>query len=575
MLTDRFRVDVERNVAVPVRDGTVLRADLYLPRGAGPFPALVQRTPYNKAHLPVVYNLDPLRAAGAGYAVLNQDTRGRFASDGEFRPFRDEAADGYDTVEWAAAQPWCSGRVGMLGASYAGANQLHAAAAGPPHLAAIAPWITAADYHEGWTYQGGAFSLGFNLNWTLTRLAPDALRRRGASGASRDALLAATDDLDDVYRRLPLTDVPELLGAAPYYAEWLAHPEDGPYWEAIRIAGSYERIGVPAFHLGAWYDIFLGGTLRNFGALGGRLVVGPWVHSVDLSNLSGEVDFGQRASRYVFDLDGELLRWFGRWLKPEPDERVDPPVRLFVMGENAWRSEREWPLARARPTAYYLHSRGDARSRHGDGGLSPEAPGDEPADVYLADPYRPVPTRGGQNCCYPAALPAGAYDQSAIEARPDVLVYTTDPLERDLEVTGPVEVVLYAASSAPDADVTAKLVDVAPSGYARNLTDGILRGRYREGTADGRLLTPGRTYELRVDAGATSNLFRRGHRIRLEVAASNFPRFDRNPQTGEPAAVARVLAPALQTVYHDRARPSRVILSVVPRSEEGHRIAGA
>ena len=491
MLTDRFRVDVERNVAVPVRDGTVLRADLYLPGGAGPFPALVQRTPYNKAHLPVVYNLDPIRAAGAGYAVLNQDTRGRFASDGEFRPFRDEAADGYDTVEWAAAQPWCSGRVGMLGASYAGANQLRRG-----RRRAAAPGGDRALDHgrrlpRGLDLPGRGLQPGVQPQLDADPAGPGraapARRVRGVPGRPARGHGRSV-------RRLPAPAAdgrPRAARRRPYYAEWLAHPEDGPYWEAIRIAGSYERIGVPSFHLGAWYDIFLGGTLRNFGALGGRLVVGPWVHSVDLSNLSGEVDFGQRASRYVFDLDGELLRWFGRWLKPQPDERVDPPVRLFVMGENAWRSEREWPLARARPTAYYLHSRGDARSRHGDGGLSPEAPGDEPADVYLADPYRPVPTRGGQNCCYPAALPAGAYDQRAIEARPDVLVYTTDPLERDLEVTGPVEVVLYAASSAPDADVTAKLVDVAPSGYARNLTDGILRGRYREGTADSRLLTPG------------------------------------------------------------------------------------
>ncbi|HEY3079171.1 MAG TPA: CocE/NonD family hydrolase [Chloroflexota bacterium] len=566
MLTPRYRVRFERNVEVPMRDRTVLRADLYLPDAPGPFPALVQRTPYNKAYLPVVYTLDPLRAAGAGYAVLNQDTRGRFASDGAFRPFRDEAEDGYDTVEWAAAQPWCNGEVGMLGASYVGANQLHAAALRPPHLAAIAPWITAADYHEGWTYQGGAFCLGFNLNWTLTRLAPDALRRRGEG---TDAVVAATDALAETYRRLPLTAVPELREAAPFYLDWLAHPDDGPYWRAIRIADAYDRIDVPPFHLGAWYDIFLNGTLRNYAGLGGKLVVGPWVHSVDLSNLAGEVDFGLRAGRYAFDLDGVLLRWFDRWLKGERngvDE--EPPVRIFVMGEQpegCWRDERAWPLARVVPTAYYLHSRGGASSLHGDGALSTEPPADEPADVYLADPHHPVPTRGGQNCCYPAQLPAGAYDQRSVEERPDVLVYTTPPLEHEMEVTGSIEVVLYASTSAPDADFTTKLVDVAPDGYARNLTDGILRGRYREGTDRSRLLEPGRVYEYRIDAGATSNVFRPGHRVRLEVASSNFPRFDRNPQTGEPAAEARVLAPALQTLHHDRAYPSRVVLPVVPR----------
>jgi putative CocE/NonD family hydrolase len=564
MLTQRYEVRFERNVDVPVRDGTILRADLYRPDAPGPFPTLVQRTPYNKAFLPVVYTLDPLRAAGAGYAVLNQDTRGRFASDGEFRPFRDEAEDGYDTVEWVAAQPWCTGKVGMLGASYVGANQLHAAALRPPHLAAIAPWITGADYHEGWTYQGGAFCLGFNLNWTLTRLAPDVLRRRGQS---TDDLVAATDGLSEAYRRLPLADVPELREAAPFYADWLAHPDDGPYWRAIRIADSYDRIGVPAFHLGAWYDIFLTGTLRNYAGLraaGGaqqKLLVGPWVHSVELSNLAGEVDFGVGAGRYAFDLDGLLLRWFDRWLKDERNGADDePPVRIFVMGANTWRDEREWPLARAVPTTYYLHGRGGPHA----GLLSTEPPGDEPPEVYLADPHHPVPTRGGPNCCYPAQLPSGAYDQRSVEARPDVLVYTTPPLDRALEVTGPIEVVLYASTSAPDTDFTAKLVDVYPDGYARNLTDGILRGRYREGTDRSRLLTPGRVYEYRIDAGATSTLFKRGHRIRLEIASSNFPRFDRNPQTGEPAAEARVLAPALQTVHHERAYPSRVVLPLVP-----------
>ncbi len=268
-----------------------------------------------------------------------------------------------------------------------------------------------------------------------------------------------------------------------------------------------------------------------------------------------------RAGRYAFDLDGVLLRWFDRWLKDERNGTDDePPVRIFVMGANAWRDEREWPLARAVPTAYYLHGRGGPHP----GLLSTEPPGDEPPQVYLADPYHPVPTRGGPNCCYPAQLPPGAHDQRAVEARPDVLVYTTPPLDRAVEVTGPIEVVLYASTSAPDTDFTAKLVDVYPDGYARNLTDGILRGRYREGTDRSRLLTPGRVYEYRIDAGATSNLFQRGHRIRLEIASSNFPRFDRNPQTGEPAAEARVLAPALQTVHHERAYPSRVVLPLVP-----------
>jgi uncharacterized protein len=575
-----FRVSFERNVAVPLRDGTILRADLYLPDAAGPFPALLQRTPYNKSYLPVILSLDPLRAAGEGYAVVVQDTRGRYASEGNFYPFQTEADDGYDSVEWVAAQPWCNGKVGMLGASYVGANQLHAAQVRPPHLAAIAPWITGSDYHEGWTYQGGAFCLGFNLNWTLARLAPDLLARCDALHRSHrlEKLRGAVDRLTETYRRLPLADQPELAGCAPFYFDWLAHPDDDAYWQPLRIEAQYEQIGVPAFHLGAWYDSFLGGTLRNFVGLRDRagselarrqqkLIVGPWTHSTDLSNLVGEVDFGQSANRLAFDLDGMLLRWFNRWLM-DANNGVDaePAVRLFVMGENVWRDEWEWPLARAIPTPFYLHSRGRANSLDGDGALSQERPGAEAPDVYTSDPFHPVPTRGGGLCCYPPALPPGAYDQRPIEARADVLVYTSDPLDADLEVTGPVTSVLSAATTAPDVDFTAKLVDVSPCGYARNLADGIVRGRYREDRRQSRLLQPGRVAEYVVDLTATSNVFRVGHRLRLEVASNNFPRFDRNPQTGAPAAEATALAPAIQTVYHDRSYPSRLILPIVPRT---------
>lgn len=578
-MTSRFRVTFERNVAIPMRDGTTLRADLYLPDLSGSFPALLQRTPYNKAYLPVVLSLDPLRAAGEGYAVIVQDTRGRYASEGEFYPFCNEADDGYDSVEWIAGQAWCNGRVGMLGASYAGANQLHTAQAQPPHLAAIAPWITASDYHEGWTYQGGAFCLGFNLNWTLTRLAPDVLRRLDLPnlGQRQEILGHAVDGLAETYRRLPLTNQPELADCAPFYLDWLSHPDDDAYWRQIRIEDRYDRVGVPTFHLGAWYDIFLGGTLRNFIGLRGRgpnelarrhqkLVIGPWIHSTDLSNLSGEVDFGQNANRLAFDLDGMLLRWFDRWLK-KTDNRadVDAPVRLFVMGENVWRDEWEWPLARAIPTPFYLHSLGGANSARGDGVLSREAPGAEPVDVYSSDPHHPVPTRGGGLCCYPPALPPGAFDQHPIEERSDVLVYTSVPFEVDLEVTGPITAVIYAATTAPDVDFTAKLVDVAPCGYARNLVDGIVRARYREDRQSSHLLQPGHVHEYVIDLAATSNVFRAGHRLRLEVASSNFPRFDRNPQTGAPAAEAKVLTPAVQTIYHDHTYASRVILPVIPR----------
>jgi hypothetical protein len=296
-----------------------------------------------------------------------------------------------------------------------------------------------------------------------------------------------------------------------------------------------------------------------------RLLIGPWLHG-PMSGLVGEVDFGVRASADLVLPDELQLRWFDCWLKGEENGILDePPIRLFVMGENAWRTEHEWPLARTRYTRYYLHSGGAANTLHGDGALSPEAPSDEPVDTYVYDPRNPVPTRGGGLCCWQAALPPGAYDQREVEARPDVLVYSTAPLERDLEVTGPLEVHLWAATSAPDTDFTAKLVDVGPCGYARNVQDGIVRARYRLSPQEARPIEPGAAYEYTIDLQATSNLFLAGHRIRVEIASSNFPRYDRNPNTGHPAGANAELWPATQTILHDAAHPSYIVLPVVPR----------
>jgi putative CocE/NonD family hydrolase len=583
-MAERVALAVEVNLPVPMRDGTVLYADLYRPASGGPWPTLLTRTPYDKSALgSVAYSLDPLRAAQAGYAVVVQDTRGRYASEGEFYAFRHEAADGYDTVEWCAAQPWSSDKVGMFGRSYVGLTQWQAALAQPPHLAAIIPTITAADYHEGWTYQGGAFCLGFNLSWALNALASDTLWRQRGRLPDFDRLWArqtsAIDSMSAGFAHLPLAEYPELQLAdcARYYFDWLAHADDDDYWHALNVADRHHQIAVPALNVGGWYDIFLGGTLANYQGMrengatteareGQRLLVGPWLHSSPFTNLVGEVDFGRMSAQKAIDFDGTCLRFFDRWLKGLPNGvDQDAPVRLFVMGANTWRDEYEWPLARTRYTRYYLHSGGQANSLGGDGSLGPEAPADEPPDQFVYDPRDPVPTRGGGLCCYPAAVAPGAFDQRAIEARPDVLVYTTPPLLRDLEVTGPVTATLFAASNAPDTDFTAKLVDVAPDGFARNLTDGIIRARYRESKTGGKPIQPGQVYEYTIDLWATSNQFRAGHRVRLEISSSNFPRFDRNPNTGHPFGQSSALVPARQTIYHDPERPSCVVLPVIPR----------
>jgi len=297
-----------------------------------------------------------------------------------------------------------------------------------------------------------------------------------------------------------------------------------------------------------------------------RLIVGPWLHSTLFPNVNGEVDFGVLSQGVGIDLEGIMLRWFDHWLKGvDTGMLAEPPVKLFVLGENRWRDESEWPPARARATRYYLHSGGRANTLAGDGRLGVDTPGREPPDHYLYDPRNPVPTRGGGLCCWPGAVPGGAYDQRPVEARPDVLVYTTPTLERAIEVTGPVTATLWARTSAPDTDFTAKLVDVGPDGYARNLTDGIIRARYRNGTARAEPIEPGQIHEYRIDLWATSNLFRAGHRIRLEISSSNFPRFDRNPNTGGALATDRDLQPAAQTILHDAEHPSHVVLPVAPR----------
>lgn len=573
---------IEKNVPVRMRDGVVLFADVFRPVAQGKYPVILQRTPYNKNLTTVgLLMFDVIRAAGEGYAVVIQDSRGRYASEGEFYTFRDDISDGYDTVEWCAVQPWSDGNVGMYGASYVGATQWLAAVSQPPHLKAMFPLITASDYHEGWTYQGGAFALGFNESWTMTFLAPDTFQRlmktKPELGEKLGKMLQGVDDMCQWFRSVPLKDFPLFGEAAPYFYDWLAHPDEDDYWAQWNIEARHHTIRVPACNVGGWYDIFLGGTIRNFlgmrecGATpearqGQKLILGPWFHTLPLNNIAGEVNHGLSTTSLAMDMDGLHLRWFDYWLKGKKNGVLEePPVRIFVMGKNRWRTENEWPLARTQYTKYYLHSGGKANSLRGDGSLSPESPRTEPADVYVSDPRNPVPTRGGGLCCWPAAVPGGAFDQRSIEERPDVLVYTTLVLDRDVEVTGPITLTLFAATSAVDTDFTAKLVDVHPDGYARNLTDGIIRGRYRESRRKATLLKPREVYEYTIDLWATSNVFKAGHRIRLDIASSNFPRFDRNPQTGEASREASRLEPALQQVFHDDLRPSHVVLPIISK----------
>ena len=543
---------VEQGLSVPMRDGVVLRADVYRPEQPGP--ALVQRTPYDRTvSLIPPSGVDPETAVAAGFAVVCQDVRGQYGSDGEFYTFMHEGLDGYDTVEWVAAQPWCDGGVGMVGRSYAATCQWLAAAERPPSLRAICPIVTGSDFYRGWVYQGGAFQLGFNLFWT--QLMTD--RRRATK-------------LDDLFGHLPLRTVPLTDPKwGRFYFDWLDHPTDDDYWRRFAINRRYGSIHVPALTVGGWFDIFLGGTLENFVRMRRegatevardcqRLIVGPWAHGSTYGAFpdhSFEL-FGDSG----IDVTSLQLRFFERHLLGAQPGEDDPTVRIFVMGANRWRDEDDWPLARADPTPWHLRA-GEL--------LSPEPPADDPPDTYVYDPEDPAPTIGG-----PTSLPArmlkantGPLDQRRLEEREDVLVYTSEPLERPLEVTGPLSVTLYAATSATDTDFVAKLTDVWPDGRSMILAEGMLRARFRAGFHQPQPVEPGAEQRYEIDLVATSNVFAAGHRIRLLITSSSFPRFDRNANSGKPFGTDGPddLRPARQTIFHDSARPSNVLLPIVPR----------
>jgi putative CocE/NonD family hydrolase len=574
-------IDLERGARVVMPDGVALATDVLRPQTSQPVPALLVRTPYGRDVGAAVAPVDPLRLAEAGYGVVTQDTRGRYGSDGTFRPFRDEPADGEATIAWIAEQPWCDGQVGMLGGSYVGATQWLAAGRAPAALKAFVPYVTAADYHEGWAYQGGAFQLGFLLRWTLGSLTLAHLPERpDPDPAVIDAIRRAWSAIAAGYERRPLTQIPELDDVAPYYREWLAHPTRDQWWTSVSPMERYEAITAPALNIGGWYDIFVAGTVANYRGLrdrggsdaarnGSRLIVGPWSHT-NVSRVYPERSFGWDADLDSLDPTSLHLRFFDRWLRGI-DNGIDgePPVRLFVMGVDRWQDELDWPPPDAVETAWYLHSAGRANTAQGDGALSATPPGDETMDVYVSDPRDPVPSIGGATLM-PGGRPGwndGPWDQAAAEMRADVLSYTSEPLDRALGVIGSIRIELHVASSAADTDLVAALVDVHPDGRAEILTEGILRARYRLSLRDPRPLPRDELVEVRIDLGPTANVFLPGHRVRVDIASSSFPRFDVNPQSGGDAGSAGPdeLVVARNRVAHDSLHPSRLLLPVVDR----------
>jgi uncharacterized protein len=572
-------VIVEKNVEARLRDGTVLRADVYRPAAGGRRPVLLQRTPYNKELLSLTgMTLDPLRAAAAGYNVVIQDVRARWASDGgPFFMYRDEGRDGHDSVEWAAQAPWSDGRVGAYGVSYMGGTTWHAAAGGHAALQAISPTTAPNDFWREHIWRGGALQWGLFVNWSLQAIGPAALLRAKKGREDRaSALLQLVDDIDAYDQRVRALP-PKQFGPArpgeddflPFFHEVLQHPTPDDWTQSILPSDRHRHVRAPALILAGWHDLFLTSDLEHYARMKSeaatddarratRIVIGPWSHGMFLPTV-GDLDFGMRASGLFLDLREDLtrlqLRWFDRWLRDQRngvDEEA--PVKLFVQGVNRWRDETAWPLARAQPTRLFLR---------GERSLSWEAPNaDEPAATYVYDPADPCPTCGGA-LLMPAVYRRGPVDQAPILSRRDVLTYTGPALDQDLEVTGPVTFVLHAASSARDTDWIVKLCDVHPDGRTFSVTDGVRRASYRESLAQRRLLEPDAVVRYEIGLAPTSIVLRAGHRLRVLVTSSDFPRYDRNPNTGELGVDATRLVAARQSVFHDAARASHLVLPLI------------
>jgi hypothetical protein len=566
------------HVRVPMRDNVRLDTNIFRPPGSGRFPAILIRTPYGKSpDLPTSYQ----SFINHGYAVVMQDVRGRYASGGVFNALNQEGPDGYDTLNWIAAQPWSDGKIGMIGGSYLGIAQWRVALLNNPHLKAIFPVVSGSDeYFDRYYSPGGAMKLGHRTLWLSENLT--------APGTAKPKF-------DDYIYHLPLRSIDraatrKTLG---FYQTILNHPSYDSFWKGMSVLENINRVRVPVFSVGGWYDNFVESDLEAFSALHKlhgklddrhRIMIGPWPHNMSTPFLG--VSYGSDSSSPIRSYQ---IDWFDHWLKGEREEarpfspeswhavraEVDEaPVHIFVMGVNRWRDEPDWPLARARNTPFYLASEGQANTLAGNGALQSKLERGSDTDQFVYDPRNPVPTRGGAVCCDPKIFPWGPMDQRFVEKRKDVLVYSSAPLKQDLEVTGPIRLVLYASTSAQDTDFTAKLVDVFPNGDARNLTDGILRLRYRHGLDKSELADAGEVYRLTIDAGVTSNVFLAGHSIRLEVSSSNFPRFDRNPNTGRAFADETMLKKAQQVIYHSRQYPSHLVLPVIPAPEAEARRRG-
>ena len=574
----QYEIILELDVKVPMRDGVKLSANIWRPKAEGKFPVIFMYMPYDNTRTSDFVQGDMIGHAQyfvpRGYVFAAIDVRGRYDSEGasylywdpDWRNGKFDGQDVYDCQTWLGEQPWSTGKIGMSGGSYLGFVQWMGAPLGNRYLTTLIPYASPDDHYDN-VFPNGAFQLSNSLALlsSLGNLTANNNRDLGSYFYNWDKL----------YRHLPIRTMDEALFGQTdiLWQDLVDHPDNDHYWRfsvgdrpraGEMSAGKYPQVKVPTLNITGWYDQVSQATINNY--LGmvrygpeelrdqHHLLVGPWTHGVGPREV-GDLDYGPEADVDFLPIE---LRWYDYWLKGIDNGMMDePPVDIFVMGENRWRSEQEWTLSRAEETKYYFHSSGRANTRFGDGSLNTTSPADEPTDSFVYDPEDPVPTYGGNRG-------GGPRDQRAIQRRDDVLVYTGETLEKDTEVTGRILTKVYAASSATDTDFTAKLVDVHPNGYAQLLAEGIIRARYRNSFKKQELLTPEEVYEYTVDLWSVSHVFQKGHKIQVEISSSNFPKYDRNPNTGHKFGEDAELEKASQTIYHDSQNPSHIILPVVP-----------
>jgi hypothetical protein len=560
-------IRIERHQPVEMRDGVILYADIYRPAKEGKYPVILTRTPYG-VQREGVHHERMIKFAQRGYVAIVQDVRGRYESEGKWDPFRDEANDGFDTIEWAADLDCSNGKVATQGGSYLGHNQWAAASQTPPSLVAIFPSVASTNVYANWITMGGAFRLSFNFGWGVVRMPNKIMLPQFWHTASY-----TPEELkyENILYHLPLIDG-DMVSAGkevPHYRDWIEHESYDAYWKNVSDEERFGKITVPAYNTGGWFDIFVMGTINGYVGMknhggtpearkGTKLLIGPWGHGQSTSY--GDMEFTEDA--YV-DLFENELRYYDYYLKGiQNGLDKEKPVQIYYMGENKWRHEDDWPIPGTKYEALYLSGDAPANSVRGGGTLSFEKPGKAAEDTYLYDPDVPVPTYGGNNCCG-TPTDAGPKDQGILERRNDVLVYTTEFLTSPVTIAGPVSMKLFAATDGPDTDWMIKLVDVYPDGSAYPIAEGILRAKFRNGTDKMELLKPNQVYEFDITMTGTANVFLPGHRIRVDITSSNFPQFDRNLNTGKPLGSSSETRVAQQTIHHGGPKPSHIILPLV------------